>query len=431
MFPRITLIPAIFLVTASMLGSGILTTTGSILSMVKSPGAVLAVWVLAGLHAVVGAYCYGLIVRRIPVNGGEASILRTYLSPALGEIAGWVSFVVGFSASNAASAIGFGAYLEKALPSVNAGIKTAALGAILMVTVMHSFAGPVGLRLQTAMAALKFGLLAAVTLWGLSHVASDPTAGSAEGWEAASFGPAWGLAIMFSMFAYLGWSAAIYSAAETKDPARTVPKAMLYGTAIVLVLYVGVNVALLKHIALADLAKEKAVLELLVRKLFGDGASRIFAGIVSFALLSSLGASAFLGPRVLHTMLLWYRPTSNGGAQNSQLRVPWSLVWMQAALSMGMILSGTFEQILTVTGFLLGIFPILAVVGLYTRRANEEQEVPILARGLAVPLFVAGSLLILVLGAMEKPGEMGVASGLVLVIFLLRHRASQTDKFSF
>ncbi|NBV87309.1 MAG: amino acid permease, partial [Verrucomicrobia bacterium] len=349
-----------------MLGSGILTTSGAILGLVKSPDAVLTVWLVAGCHAVLGAFCYGIIARRIRENGGEASILRQFFTPALGEIAGWVSFIVGFAASNAASAIGFGAYLAKACPALGALVKTAAVCAILLVTLLHSFSGPLGIRIQTGMAVLKFGMLAGLTSWGLSHtpvvVPSEPGAVAA-----APFGSAWGLAVMFSMFAYLGWSAAIYSSAETRDAKRNVPRAMLLGTLVVMLLYLGVNVVLLRHIPLSELSTEKAVLELLVRKMFGSEAAVAFSGLVAFALLSSLGASAFLGPRVLDAMLAWYRSkppdTQRVQEQHQDTRQPSErtisprLLWLQAGLSMAMIVSGTFEQILTVTGFLLGFFP--------------------------------------------------------------------------
>lgn len=423
---QISLLSSVFLVIASMLGSGILTTSGSILGLVKSPSAVMLVWVVAGSHAVLGAYCYGIIIRRIPVNGGEASILRTYFSPALGEIAGWVSFIVGFAASNAASAIGFGAYLEKVNPSMLHAFtsgKWAALCAILLVTLLHSVTGPLGIRIQTGMAALKFTMLGGLTLWGLSHATAPGVAEATTPSVSAPFGSAWGLAIMFSMFAYLGWSAAIYSAAETREARRTVPKAMLTGTLIVLLLYAGVNVTLLEHIPLPELAAEKAVLELLVRKLFGPGASSLFSALVAFALLSSLGASAFLGPRVLQTMLTWYRPPGSAQPATRTPEVRPGVVWLQALLSMGMILTGTFEQILTVTGFLLGIFPILAVLGLYTQSANTPERVPSLAKFFAAPVFLSGSVLILILGAMERPVEMGIATATIVAIFLLRQRA--------
>ena len=77
---------ALFLTTASMLGSGILTTTGSILNMVRSPNAVLLVWLIAGIHALLGALCYGAIVRRLPDSGGEATILRTFFCVCINRL---------------------------------------------------------------------------------------------------------------------------------------------------------------------------------------------------------------------------------------------------------------------------------------------------------------------------------------------------------
>jgi APA family basic amino acid/polyamine antiporter len=438
--PQLSLIASVFLVVASMLGSGILTTTGSILGLVKTPDAVMLVWLVAGTHAVLGAICYGLIVKRTPVNGGEASILRTYFSPALGEIAGWVSFIVGFAASNAATAIGFGAYLGKVHPlllEISPTGKLAAMLAILTVTLLHSATGTLGMRTQTAMAALKFILLGSLTAWGLFHApvladAAPQLSVSANGGTLGpppAFGPAWGLAVMISMFAYLGWSAAIYSAGETREARHTVPRAMLCGTCFVLALYIGVNLVLLKHLPLGELVQERAVMELFVRRSFGPGASSLFSGVVSFALLSSLGASAFLGPRVLQTLLSWVRPAASPDQPsnaNPATRVSGTLVWIQAALSIAMILSGSFEQILTVTGFLLGIFPMLSVLGLYTRAANEPAKVHVLVRFFAAPLFIAGSLLILVMGGREKPIEMAISTAVLIVIFFLRRSLRQS-----
>ena len=425
---QISLLTAVLLVIASMLGSGILTTTGSIAFFVKSPQAVMLVWGIAGLHAIIGAYCYGVIIRRMPVNGGEASILRNFFSPALGEIAGWVSFIVGFAASNAATAIGFAAYFGRAVSDVPLGLQIPALGAIFLVTSLHAFTGPMGLRIQTGMAALKFTLLLGLTIWGLWKVPAASMLSASSGVEAAPIGSAWGVAIMLAMFAYLGWSAAIYSAAETRDAKRNVPRAMMLGTLVVLVLYIAVNFALVRHIPIQELASEKAVMELLARNLFGVGASEIFSGLVAFALLSSLGVSAFLGPRVLQAMLGWYRSNSNG-AESSPRPL---LIWLQAGLSMFMIISGTFEQILMVAGFLLGVFPILAVLGLYTRTANEPEPVPPFARFVAVPIFLIGSSAILILGAWEKPREMAVAVAILLVIYALRQRIAgkTTSKYS-
>lgn len=419
MRPRLSPLAATFLVTASMLGSGILTTSGSILKLVQSPGAALLVWFVAGVNALLGAYCYGIIIRGMPVNGGEAAILSRFFHPALGEVAGWTSFAVAFAASNALSAIGFGGYLSRAWPGLAPYTTPAAIGAIALTTLLHSITGPAGMRVQTAMASIKFALLAGLAVYGLAHGAPDPSPADQASPEWAQFGSPWGPAVMFAMFAYLGWSAAIYSAGETRDAAKTVPQAMVRGTLVVMILYLAVNVVLLRHVPLAALAQERAVMELLVRTLFGPGAASVFAAVVAFALLSCIGASAFLGPRVLQTILRGNRP-STATAEGDGGGVPMWMVWTQGALSVGMILSGTFEQILTTTGFLLGIFPMLAVLGLYTSRASEQAPVPGFARWIAAPVFLAGSGLILILSLLERSFEMFLATGVLALLTLLR-----------
>ena len=131
------------------------------------------------------------------------------------------------------------------------------------------------------------------------------------------------------------------------------------------------------------------VIALLVKHLFGVQAAALFSGLVAFALLSSLGVSAFLGPRVLSTMLYWFAKGRSGESASPAPNV--RLVWLQAGLSIFMVLSGSFVQILTVMGFLLGLFPILCVLGLYRRTCGLEGRPLMLARYVFAPLFVAVS----------------------------------------
>jgi APA family basic amino acid/polyamine antiporter len=416
--PKISMLASVFLVIASMLGSGILTTSGSILSCVKSTEAAMLVWLIAGIHALAGAYCYGIIMRKISVNGGEASILRAFFSIALGQIAGWVSFIVGFAASNAATAIGFAAYLGKATPNLAFGQKTAAVCAIVVVSLLHSFAGKFGMRAQTALAALKFAMLVGLTICGLLIMPTGIEPAAAQAMQPlAPQQASWGTAIMLSMFAYLGWNAAIYSAAETKNAKHNVPRAMMIGAVFVMIIYIGVNLSLFRHVPFEVISSEKAVMEVLVRRLFGEHASRPFAGAVAFALLSSLGAAAFLGPRVLQAMLLW-RHSESRAAKTNSLNL---LVWIQGGISILLVATATFEQILTTTGFMLGIFPLLSVLGLYTKSANEQEKVSFFARWFAAPIFVIGSLFILLLGSYENPIEMGIAMMILFFIFAFLH----------
>lgn len=398
-----------------MLGTGILTTTGIILSHVKAPEAVIAVWLVGGILAWFGAYCYGEIARMLPQNGGEATILRSFFSPTLGEIAGWTSFVVAFSASNAATSLALSAYLGQALPGISFRHELVAAVALVLVTSLHSVMGRSGLRIQTLLAIAKFSLLAGLALYALFLNSPASLVATPQVREAAEFGTHWGVALMLAMFAYSGWNAAIYVAGEAHDPHHTVRNAMIIGTTITLILYVSVNVALLRNLPLAEIEGVIPVISVLVKHLFGSGASAIFSGLVAFALLSSLGASAFLGPRVLATMLSWLRKDRTGPVVVSP-----GLIWIQALLSVLMVMTGTFEQILTVMGFLLGLFPIICVLGIYRQVRDVSHRPQALAKYVFAPLFIGSLSVILVLGAMQQPKEVAVALGLIASFFVLR-----------
>lgn len=418
---------AVFLVVASMLGTGILTTTGIILSLVKTPGAALGVWVLGGLLALVGAWCYGELARLVPRNGGEATILRELLSPTLGEIAGLTSFVVGFAACNAASSLAFVDYLGEAFPGFSLPPQLLASLVLLLVTSMHGLFGPMGLRIQTLLATAKFTLLAVLALYGIFFAAplvmGVPTSTAQLSHSAefgiAGFGGAWGQAMMLVMFAYSGWNAAIYVAGEIHEPVKNVRRILMIGTSIVVFLFIAVNVVLLTQLPVQELEGVRPVIATLVKHFFGAQASSVFSGLVAFALLSSLGVGAFLGPRVLAAMLDWLGKNSEHKNDTLSTVNP-SLIWLQAGLSILMVLTGSFVQILTVMGFLLGLFPIISILTLYRRTIALEGRSFIIVRYVLAPLFIGVSTVILVLGAAQSPREVAFALALVAFFYMSR-----------
>jgi basic amino acid/polyamine antiporter, APA family len=286
--------------------------------------------------------------------------------------------------------------------------------------VLHGVFGATGMRVQTALAATKFSLLAGLVLYGLFLVGPSSSAQAATQTGApASFGADWGVAMMLVMFAYSGWNAAIYVVSEVENAGRTVAASMLIGTSIIMLLYVGVNLTVLRQLPPAEIEGVIPIIAALVKSLFGAGTSEIFSALVAFALLSSLGASAFLGPRVLAAMLAWLGDRADQPAA-AAVHVSPRLVWLQAVVSIVMVLTGTFEQILTIMGFLLGFFPIVSVLSIYRIVPTAEAPVPAVARNVLAPLFIAVMSGILMLGAWQRPVEVSVAVALVLAFFLLR-----------
>ena len=418
---KLGIVSATFLVIASMLGSGILTTSGIIVSLVKTPEALLGIWLLGGILAVLGALCYGELIESMPHNGGEAMILRTLALPGLGEVAGITSFIVGFAACNAVSSLAMSDYLSEALQSDYLNPKLVACLALFVVTALHGVLGPMGLRIQTLLAIGKFTILFLLVFYGLFLAAnhfSIPLFSADNAAMPPVSASAWGLATMFCMFAFSGWNAVIYVAGEVNEPGKTVRRAMLLGAGIVLVLYVGLNLVLALQVPATDMDGVRPVIALLVKRMFGAEVSSVFSALVAFALLSSLSVSAFLGPRVLATMLGWSTRLKRWSATHHEINP--ALIWAQMAISVFMVLTGSFVQVLTFMGFLLGLFPVLCACGVYTARCSRPTRLSKLVRYACAPVFIAISSGVLVLGAWHSPFEAAYAMSFLILFLLLR-----------
>src|SRR3989442_1248129 len=131
---QLGLVSVLGLVVASMIGSGVFTTSGFLLADLRTPGRVLAAWLGGGAIALLGALCYGALGRRFPESGGEYVFLARTLHPAAGYLAGWVSLLVGFSAPLAAVALAFGQYIQQwssfSTPRATGSLLLAALTAV-------------------------------------------------------------------------------------------------------------------------------------------------------------------------------------------------------------------------------------------------------------------------------------------------------------
>ncbi len=407
------LIHAIFIVVASMLGSGILTTTGLMAARLGGPFEILTVWVMGGGLALTGAVCYGAIMRRNPVSGGEATLIGTFYYPTWGYLTAILSFLVGFAASNAAASIALSAYFMTgagmASPNPITG-KLLAVGAIILMTLVHAHVRTHNMRIQTLLAFLKFMLLLGVALYGFFHI--DWRAGplATASWHGASL-DGWTLCLLFSVFTYSGWNAAIYSAAEFHQPARTVPLAMLAGSGIVVVLYLLLNVAILGNLHSGEIAGVEAVVARLVEQLLGAETSRIFALLIAIMLLSSIGVSSFAGPRVLHGIMLSRKFKD---AEMPAIPVPAKLLWIQAGVSILLVITGSFEQVMSLMGVFLGIAPVLTVLGIYRGKWREAGYPPFI-RYVAAPLFIGFSVVIIMISLVGNQDAISFVFGLFVL----------------
>lgn len=420
---KLGLFPATNIVVANMIGAGIFTTSGLLMSGLNNPVLMVALWVAGGIIALCGALSYGELGAAMPGAGGEYLFLSRLYSPIFGFLSGWVSFIVGFSAPIAASALGFSEYFTRAVPGLalwlqSNGImepkltsKLLAISVILIFTAIHYRGIKYGARIQNALTILKILLIVILLTAGFSSGRGDfsnftRAAGVTSGLAGLK---TIGLSLMWIMFAYSGWNASTYLGAEIKNPSRNLPGSLIYGTLIVMVLYLGLNVLYVYGINPEEMKGVISVGGLAMGNLFGKSAEVLFSILISFALFSSLSAFIIIGPRVYYSMAKDGLFFKSAARIHKRFQVPSNSILLQCLIAVILVLSGTFEQVLTYMGFALGIFPVLTVIGVWRLRKQNSESLRIKGFPVTQIIYISAGIMILVLSLLERPLESSIA----------------------
>jgi APA family basic amino acid/polyamine antiporter len=407
------------IVVANMIGAGIFTTSGLLMGGLQNPVLMMILWVVGGIIALCGALSYSELGATMPYAGGEYTFLSKLFHPVYGFLSGWVSFIVGFSAPIAASAIGFSEYLLHAFPQITVFInipevsfkKILSILVILVFSMIHLRGITFGTKIQNYLTLLKVGLIAGLILAGFTLGKGDFSHFSTSASFLSGFSE-WktvGLSLMWIMFAYSGWNASTYIGSEIKNPSKNIPKSLLWGTGIVMLLYVLLNGLFIYAVRPVDMEGVIAIGGLAVNNLFNRSTDTLVSLMISFALFSSLSAFIIIGPRVYYAMAKDGYFFKFLTAIHPVFKVPSKAILIQALISIVMVLSGTFDQILTYMGFSLGIFPILAVIGVFRLRMSKQTTLKLPGYPWVQLVYIITGLLILILAFFERSLESSIA----------------------
>lgn len=383
------------LVVANMIGAGVFTTSGFLLADLGSPWYVLAAWAVGGLQAALGAMCYGALARRIPESGGEYLFLSRTLHPAAGYVAGWLSLLVGFSAPLAAAAFAFGAYARPwfggASPPLAGTVLILAFAAVHAAEVRRGAQVQNGAVLAKVILIVVFVAIAACRI-GLPAAQPDPP------FPVAVFG----VSLIWISFSYSGWNAAVYIGGEIKDPERTIPRALILGTALVTLLYLGLNAVFVFSAPVAELAGRLEVGRIAARTVGGAFMEEAVAGLIAVVLVSSVSSLVMAGPRVYAQMALdgvlprWLAAASGP---------PRAAIALQAGLALLFLWSATFDALLTWIGFTLSICTAATVAALIVLRKREGKSLAVPGYPVVPWLFLAGVVAMTVFTVLQRPME--------------------------
>lgn len=415
------LMSATALVIASTIGTGVFTTSGFLLGDLKSPLRVLAVWLGGGILACLGAICYGALARRIPESGGEYLFLSRTLHPAAGYVAGWVSLLVGFSAPLAFAAFAFGEYSKPWWPGCPPKLSGTIL--ILLFSGIHAAHVQRGARIQDLAVLLKVVLIAGFVGFALPRLQlSNPA--TVPDVPLSTFA----VSLMWVSFSYSGWNAAIYIAGEVRDAEKNLPRALLLGTVLIMVLYLAVNTVFVYSAPAEVLAGKPEVGRIAAEALGGPSWGNAVTSLVALVLISSVSAQTMAGPRV-------YAKMAEDGFLPRWLMMskgpPRAAIALQTAVALGMLWSASFEWLLTYIGFTLGIGTAATVLGLIRLKLREGDRLPVPGWPWVPALFLVGVGTITILSLKGKPAA--TITGLATIAFgglawWLQRRSSSASK---
>jgi APA family basic amino acid/polyamine antiporter len=392
------------LVVANMVGTGIFTSLGFQVGEIPSRPAIMALWTLGGILALCGALCYAELSAALPRSGGEYHFLGRIYHPSLGFMAGVVSLVVGFAAPAALSAMAFGSYLQGVFPGVSP--LAASMAVVIIVTLFHLRDLRLSSIFQIVFTVLKIGLVLflIVALFAAPGTVPAPAAP----WSSYVLTAPFAVSLMFTLYAYSGWNAATYILGEVRSPARIIPAALTAGTLLVMALYLGLNAAFLHVAPTALLAGQLNVAQVAAESVFGANGGRMVAAVIALGLVSAISAMIWAGPRVAMVIGEDYPRTFGWLQVRTASGIPAAAVAAQSALTLVLLLTSTFEQVLVYTQFALLACSFLAVLGVIVYRFTQP-EIP---RPFRVPfypltplLFLAISAFALIYTATVKPVE--------------------------
>jgi APA family basic amino acid/polyamine antiporter len=426
----IGLTQATAMVVGTIVGSSIFVQPSEVSRAVPSFAGMLLVWVAAGVLTWFGASICAELTSAYPRTGGVYVFLREMFSPAAGFLWGWAMFWSMHSGIIAAIAMVFGRYAATIVPMGDLGIRVSAVLGIVVLSAINYVGVRPGSAVQTALTMAKLGAI--VLLLALLFGAGGLHAPAAAG-ELQLGGFFRGL--VAGLFAFGGWHMVTYAAEETRNPERTIPRALMVGTAVVVVTYLGLNAAYLLVLPFSRVLTSTHIAYDATLTAAGPAAASAISILV---IVSSLGANSGIilaGPRVYYAMAedgLLFRWM---GAVHPRYRTPYIAIVAQAIWSSVLVFTGTYGTLVSRVVYTEWIFFGALALGTLALRRGAGYAPAFRAAGFpAAPVLFAIVCLVMALNQIVSDPFNGLwGLGLVLLglpVYFVWRRLHARDRLS-
>jgi basic amino acid/polyamine antiporter, APA family len=422
------LFDSIVVVAGGIVGVGIFANPSNVARVVHDPILILLVWAIGGAVALIGAFVWAELASRFPDVGGQYVYLQRAYPPVVGFLYGVALLFIINGGSLAAVSILFASYVDRSFVALGAiGIRIGAAAALVALTAVNA----VGVRAgkwtnNVLMAAKVLGMLALVAL---AFGRGVPPASHFDPSPSVVFGDA-SLGLLFTalvpiLFAYGGWQSCANIAAEITDPARNVPRANVLGVVAVVTLYLSLNLAYLWVLTPQQVAASTALAADMAFASAGAAGARFVALLIVVSSLGFLAVVILTGPRLVYAMSadgLFFRQAAR---LHPRYQTPVFALWFQAAVSLVLLTTNTYDQLLSYVVFADWLFFGLTAGALVIVRRREGRTGPLTAF-----LFIAVAAGIVFNSFVAYPTQSLIGSAILIsagIAFFVVRRAGRRN----
>lgn len=416
------LLDATMIVAGSMIGSGIFIVSADMLKDLGSAGWLIAAWLITGFMTLTAALSYGELSAMFPKAGGQYVYLKEAYNPLIGFLYGWSFFAVIQTGTIAAVGVAFAKFAAYIFPSLGDTnyiigtadgfhISAAQLVSILLIvflTYVNTRGVKEGKLIQTTFTLTKllalfglilFGFLLAAKAgvwnanwadaWTLKQHSSRMGNGGGDTWvQLAGFAMvgAMASAMVGSIFSSDAWNNVTFIAGEIKNPQKNIGLSLFLGTFIVTIIYVAANLMYVAVLPVSELAfaRDNRIALSASQEIFGAAGTTILAVMIMVSTFGCNNGLILAGARVYYTMAkdgLFFRQTG----QLNKNSVPEIALWIQCVVASALCLSGKYGDLLDYVSFVVVIFYILTIAGIFIlRKKRPDAERPYKAFGYPV-----------------------------------------------
>jgi basic amino acid/polyamine antiporter, APA family len=423
------LLDSVVVVAGGIVGVGIFANPSNVARIVADPLLILFVWTLGGAVALIGGFVWAELASRFPHVGGQYIYLQRGYPPVVGFLYGVALLFIINGGSLAAVSIIFASYVDRSFISLGpVGVRLAAAAALVGLTAVNAVGVRAGARTNNLLMGAKVaGILA---LLALAFGRGAPAASRFDPSPAIVFGHA-SLGVVLTalvpiLFAYGGWQSCANIAGEIKDPTRNLPRASVLGVIAVVALYLSLNLAYLWVMTPAQIAASTALAADMARAVAGDTGARFVALLIVVSSLGFISVVILTGARLYYAMAadgLFFR---RAATLHPRYATPVFALWFQAAVSVVLLTTNTYDQLLSYVVFADWLFFGLTAGVVIIVRGRERTLGADVARVPGHPwttgLFIAVAFGIVVNSFVANPTQSFIGSGILIAAAAVFYR---------